>query len=146
LAPFTVNYNTTIDQIGCSVSTGVAAALFKIIVYDSGSNGRPNNLLYESGDLSGAAVAYVAATTSLTFLAGKKYWVGVRHSSTCTLRTVPVAGALQLGLGSSGTAANYATVIRQTVTYANPAPNPFVFAAANLTNNINPPSIRMRIA
>lgn len=145
LAPFYTSVPLTIDMIGCSVSTAVAASLFKIVIYDSGPDGWPNALLYESGDLSGAAAVFVSAALAFTFDRGKIYWVGVRHSSTCTLRTVAVAAAVNLGL-TANNASNYATVLRRTLAYATPAPNPWGFVNADRVANVTPPSVRFRAA
>jgi hypothetical protein len=143
LAPYYTSVDLPIDRIGCRVSTAVAASLFKIVIYNSGSDGWPDTLAYESGDLSGATAAFAQATLSFTFLKGAQYWVGVRHSSTCTLRTVAVASAVNLGL-TSNAASNYATILRRTLTYATPATSPWNFVNADRVANITPPSIRFR--
>jgi len=145
LAPYYTSVDLPIDRIGCGVSTAVAASLFKIVIYNSESNGWPSTLAYESGDLSGATATFAEATLSFTFLKGTQYWVGVRHSSTCTLRTVAVASAVNLGL-TSNNAANYATVLRRTLTYATAATSPWNFTNADRVANITPPSIRFRAA
>lgn len=143
LAPYCTSVPITIDRIGCGVSTAVAASLFKIVIYSSNSIGWPDQLLYESGNLSGATAAFVEATLSFTFQSGVQYWVGVRHSSTCTLRTVPVASAVNLGL-TSNNATSYATVLRRTLTYATAAPSSWNFVNSDRVANITPPSIRFR--
>lgn len=145
LAPYYTSVDLPIDRIGCGVSTGVAASTFKIVIYSSGIDGWPNTLLYESGDLSGAAAAFVEATLAFTFNKGTQYWVGVRHSSTCTLRTINVSSAVNLGL-TSNNAANYATVLRRTLAFATAATSPWAFTNADRVANITPPSIRFRAA
>lgn len=143
LAPYYTSVTFSIDQIGCSVSTAVAGSLFKIVIYSTNSSGWPDTLLYESGDLSGATATFVGASLSFTFQSGVQYWVGVRHSSTCTLRTINVSSAVNLGLTSS-TAANYATILRRTLTYATPATSPWNFTNSDRVANVTPPSIRFR--
>lgn len=145
LAPYYTSVNLPIDRIGCGVSTAVAASLFKIVIYESGTDGWPSNLLYESASLSGAAAAFVEATLSFTFLRGKQYWVGVRHSSTCTLRTVAVASSVNLGL-TSNNATSYATILRRTLAFATPATSPWNFVNSDRVANVTPPSIRFRAA
>lgn len=146
LAPYYTSVPLTIDRIGCSVSTGVTGANIKIVIYSSDANGWPDALLYESGDLSAASSGAMAeATLSFSFSSGVQYWVGVRHSSTATLRTINVSSAVNLGLTSS-TASNYATILRRTVTFANAAPNPWVFTNSDRVANVTPPSIRFRAA
>lgn len=145
LAPYSPPRNFSIDRIGCGVSTGVAGALFRVVVYASGADGWPSTLLYESGDLSGATATFVEATMSLAFSAGLIYWVGVRHSSTCTLRTIALASAINLGLLSNNATA-YATVLQRTVAFASAAPSPWNFVNADRVAGVTPPSIRMRAA
>lgn len=82
---------------------------------------------------------------SQTFTAGTIYWVGVRHSSTATLRAIPIASCLPLGL-LSNTATNPVTVLRRTLTYATAATTPWVFTNTDRVAAVNPTSIRMRIA
>jgi hypothetical protein len=144
LAAYYTSINLPINQIGVAVSTAVAGANVKIVIYNTGANGWPNALLYESADISAATAAYAFATLSFTFLSGTIYWVGVRHSSTATLRTINVSSACNYGLvSSSGT--TYANVLRKSVAFANPAPNPWGFAVSDLVA-ATPPSIRFRAA
>lgn len=145
LAPYYTSATFSIDRIGCGVSTSVAGALFKIVIYSTNAVGWPDTLLYESGDLSGATVAFAEATLSFTFQSDVQYWVGVRHSSTCTLRTINVSSAVNLGL-TSNNATSYATVLRRTLTYATPATSPWNFVNSDRVANVTPPSIRFRAA
>jgi len=143
LAPYFAPQTFSIDRIGCLVSTAVAGSLFKIVIYSANADGWPDARLYESGNLSGAAAAFVEATMSFTLNAGVVYWLGVRHSSTCTLRTIPVSSARSLGLTTSN-ATSYATVLQRTLTYATAAPSSWAFVAGDLVANVTPPSIRFR--
>lgn len=145
LAPYYTSVPLTIDRIGSSVSTAVAASQFKHQIYDSDASGWPNNLLLETANISGATAAYAFASVSFTFQSGKQYWLGVRHSSTPTLRTIAVASAVNLGLTTSSVA-NYATILRRTLAYATAAPATFAFTNADRTANVTPPSVRFRAA
>ncbi len=145
MAPYFTSVPLSIDRIGVSCSTGVASALAKIVIYSSTSAGWPDVLLYASADLDCATSTFREATLSFTFSSGTQYWLGVRSSSTATLRTVAVASAVNLGL-TSNTAANYATILRRTLTYATAATDPYVFTNADRTANVTPPSIRFRAA
>jgi len=145
LAPYYTSVPLSINQIGVAVSTAVASSTVKIVIYSSDSNGWPNTLLYETAALSTAATGYVFESLTFSFSSGVQYWVGVRHSSTATLRTINVSSAVNLGLTSS-TAANYATVLRRTLTYATAATSPWNFVNSDRVANITPPSIRFRAA
>lgn len=144
LAPFYTSVPLTIDQIGVAVSTAVAGSQVKVVIYSAGSDGWPDALLYETAALSSAATGYVSEALTFTFDSGTTYWIGVRHSATATLRTINVSSAVNLGLTSS-TATSYASLLRSTVTFASAAPDPYTFAASQLTA-ATPPSIRMRAA
>jgi len=142
LAPFYVPRTVTVDRIGCAVSTAVAASLFRALLYDSGADGRPSNLLASSGDLSGAAAAFVEGTINVQLLPGRRYWVGTHHSSTCTLRTIPATSGYPLGLPSSS-GAGVATVVRKVVTFGASSPATWTWVDGDLTAAITPPSVRV---
>jgi hypothetical protein len=146
LAPYFNSDSIIIDKIGCSVATGMVNSFFKIVIYSSIlSTGLPGSKLYESVDLSGANSEFVEATLNFTFKSETQYWVGVRHSGICTLRSIPVASALNLGLSSSN-AANYNTVLRRSLAFATAAPSSWNFLNTDLLANVTPPSIRFRVA
>lgn len=145
LAPFYSSATVAINQLGVSVSALVSGAQVKVVIYDSDANGWPNTLLHETVALSAAATGYVSETLSFTFQAAEQYWVGTRHSSTATLRTVAVASAKNLGLSGSNTA-NYYTILRRSLAFATAATSPWNFVVGDLTANVTPPSIRFRAA
>jgi hypothetical protein len=137
LAPFIPTKSFTCDQIAINVTTAVASALAKVVVYSSDANGRPDALILETGtfDLGTTGAKTVAASQALT--AGTLYWVGVRHSSTATLRGIPVAGLPSLGVAAA-TASAINTMVRRTLTFATAAPSSWVFAAGELASAIAP--------
>jgi hypothetical protein len=143
LAPYYTSVPLEINLIGVAVSTAVASSNVKIVIYSSDSNGWPDVLLYESSDISTATTGYKSEALSFTFSSGVQYWVGVRYSSTATLRVINVSSAVNLGLTSS-TASSYATILRRTLTFATPATSPWVFTNTDRVANVTPPSIRFR--
>lgn len=146
LFPYFPSTTHKIDRLGVYVTTGVGSALGKLVIYSSTKDGWPDKLLLATGDLDLATTStYREATVSFTFEAGVLYWLGMRHSSTATVSGIPLANCLNMGLPNSS-GVNYVTVIRRTVTYANAAPDPWVFTATELVANNMPPSIRFRIA
>lgn len=146
LSPMMVPVNMAVDRMGVNVTTLIASALGRCVVYSSNSQGRPSTrVLYGSADLDFGSTGLKEHTVTFTFQAGVLYWVGLHHSSTATVSGVPIASLPSLGL-SSGTATNYQTCVRQTIAYATGAPATFTFAAANLTSNAIVPSIRFRAA
>jgi hypothetical protein len=146
MAPFYTSQRLRIDQLGVSVSTAVASSLVRCFIYASGESGWPDELLYEGdSDLSGAATGYVSHSLDFTFDAGRQYWLGVRHSSTATLRSINVGSAVNLGVASNN-AANYFTILRRTLAFATALPANWNFVTADRVANVTPYSIRMRAA
>lgn len=145
LSPFYTSAPMTIDQIGVAVSTGAAAAQGKVVIYASGATGWPSTLFFESGALDFATTGFKSETLDFTFQSGTQYWVGVRHSSTATLRAVAIASSPNIGLLTSA-ATTYGTVLRRTLTFADPAPAVWNFVNGDRVAAINPTSIRFRAA
>ena len=146
LAPFYTSVPLPIDQLGVAVSTAVAGSLLRCFIYASNADGWPDALLYEgASDLSGAATGFVSHSLSFTFASGRQYWVGVRFSSTTTIRAVPTASAVNLGV--NGSAGNfYFTALRRTLAFATPLPANWGFLPGDRVANVLPPSIRFRAA
>ena len=144
IAPFVPAYTMAIDQLGVSVSTLLAGANAKCVVFDSDSNGRPTTILRETGGISAAAAATVfAAITSLTLTAGKTYWIGVRASGTFTLRTLALGALPALDYTNAATPAARQCLIR-TETFANAAGN-WTYASSQHSNALMP-LVLMRVA
>jgi len=147
LVQFMVGADMSVDRIGVNVVTGVGSATCKMVIYNAGSDGWPDTLaLAGSSDLDcSSSSSFVEDTISFTFLAGKRYWIGIRQSSTASFRTVPIAAARSLGLTASNSNLYY-TCIRRTLSYATAATDPWVFTSTDLISNVAPTSIRLRKA
>lgn len=123
--------------------TTLVAGNAKIVVYAADPVTQvPTTLLGVSGLLStgtvGVKTAAVALAGITSLLAGTRLWVGVWTSSTATCRAVSLASAYSFGGVGTASGASFGTVLRRTVTFANPAPNPWVYSAAELTLGITP--------
>jgi len=134
----------SIDRIGLDVTTGVASSNAKIVIYNSGTDGYPSSVAYTGGNLDCSSVAFVEETLSFTFTGGRRYWIGVRTSSTQQLRGASSSTCATFGLTASNANTMF-SILRRTVTYASAAPDPWVFTSSELTA-ANPPSVRMRKA
>lgn len=148
LAPWYCTQNFSPDYLGVQVTTGVAAATCKVLVYACDTAGWPGAQLYVSAALNCATTnTAVGATFALTFTAGTVYWVGVIHSSTAALRAWGLGNALTFGgIGATATVANYGTLLlRSSLTYASP-PTTWAFTAADITNNVGAPIVFARAA
>ena len=143
IAPFCPAFGITIDQVAISVSTGVAGSLAKVVIYASDADGRPSAVLAESADISCATAATVTASLSLTFTAGRIYWIGVRVNSTQTLRSLPAAAFPVLSYTNAASPV-IQTVLAKTETYANAAAT-WTYAAGQ-HSNLTVPLVLMRVA
>lgn len=144
VSPYFSGFNFTIDRIGVNVSTGVASALAKVVIYSTTvSTGAPNALLYESASLDCSTTGTKEVAASLTFTAGVQYWIGVRHSSTSTVRAVPLTNCKCIGLGVS-TSTTYMTALRVTLAFATAASSTWPSVSAAQLVSTTPVSVRMR--
>lgn len=144
LSPWTPRRTVTFNQLGVVVTTGVASAQVKVLVYASDANGWPSTLLFGGTALSAATTnTFVFDSAGLpTFTAGTTYWIGVLSSSTATVRAHAL-GAVQAigGVGTTATTATYGSVVRRSgLTFATP-PNPWGFDVTQITNNVAPPAL-----
>lgn len=144
MAPYYSSDTYTINQIGVATTTAIAGSLIKIVIYTT-LNGWPDQLLLETTDIDASSIGFVGTSVNFTFNSGVQYWVGVRTSSTSTLRTIAVASAVNLGILTNN-AVSYATILRRTIPYGDPAPNNWEFGNTDRVANITPPSIRFRAA
>ncbi len=141
---FVPSRNVTIDQLGLSISTGVASATFKAVIYAADANGRPGEILRETATIDAATSATrFASITALSLEAGLAYWVGARSSSTATLRTLGVGSVPAVTYTNAATPAMESALI-QTETYANAAAN-WSYAASQHSNALVP-LVLMRVA
>jgi len=146
LVPYFTSIAYDADQIGVAVSTAIAGALGRIVIYGVGSLGMPDVKLFEgSSDFIMSATGYQhhdISANPFTFQSGTMYWLGLITSSTATIRAVLTSSCVNLGLPSN-VAANYATTLLRVLPFADPLPDPWVFVDTDyaLGNSI---SIRMR--
>lgn len=144
IAPFVPAYNMTIDQLGVSVSTLLAGANAKCVIYSSDSNGRPTTILRETGNITAAAAATVMVSiTPLVLSAGATYWIGVRASGTFTLRTLAAGSLPALTYSNAATPVASQTLIL-TETFANAAAN-WTYASSQHSTALMP-LVLMRVA
>jgi hypothetical protein len=131
----------------------VSAAQVRILIYGSDSDGWPDALIWDSGALSAATTnSYVEGTSLIPSLTkGTLYWLGALSSANATLRCIAATSTVQIGgIGTTSTAATYGGVVRRTgLTFAAP-PNPWGFAASQITaaaaGSALPPQILARFA
>lgn len=120
LFPFIPRDDMTIDRLSVNVTTLIAAALGKIVLYAADATGRPATLILETGDLDFSTVGLKEATVAQTLRRGLTYWIGIRHSSTAILSAWASTATPDLNGGAPVTTAR--KVLRRTLAYATAAP------------------------
>lgn len=120
LFPFTARADTVVTGVAINVTTLVASALAKVVVYDSDANGRPNALVIETADMDCGTAGVRTVAASFTLRQGKTYWFGIRHSSTATLSAWAMTATPDINGGSPVTTIR--KTLRRTLAYATPAP------------------------
>ncbi len=131
ISPFVTYFEQPVDQAGVSVSTGVAGALVKVVVYESDLTGRPTTLLAESSDIDCATVATRFVPFIFTFQAGKMYWLGIHSNSTAVIRGPSATAAKPLTWTNAATPVTNRTLTR-TVPYG-PSGNWGAYSNAQLS-------------
>ncbi|MGB8815259.1 MAG: DUF2793 domain-containing protein [Paracoccaceae bacterium] len=129
--PFTPRADISVDRLTVNVTTLVAAALGKVVIYASDANGRPSVLLIETADLDFSTVGLKLATVAIDLRQGQTYWVGIRHNSTATLSAWALTATPDINGGAAVTTAR--KVLRRLVTYANAAPITWGFVSSEIT-------------
>ena len=127
--PFSPRGDIAVDRLAVNVTTLLAAALGKIVVYGSDANGRPGNRIVETGDLDFGIAGVREATVALTLRRGTTYWLGVRHSSTATISAWASSATPDLNGGAPAITAR--KVLRQSLAYATAAPGTWTYASAD---------------
>jgi len=125
--PFIPKYDFSCDRIGINVTTAVASALAKVAIYDSDTDGRPNQRLTETGDLDCSTTGAKEATVSFDFKEGKQYWIVVRFNSTQALSSYQPYTTPDLDATSIVT--SQAKTLTRALTYATAAPASWSYVA-----------------
>ena len=128
LFPFIPRDDITIDRLSVNVTTLIAAAQGKIVLYAADATGRPASLILETGDLDFSTVGLKEATVAQTLRRGITYWIGIRHSSTAILSAWASTATPDLNGGAPVTTAR--KVLRRTLAYATAAPGAWGYLAS----------------
>ncbi len=128
LFPFIPRDDITVDRLSVNVTTLIAAALGKIVLYAADATGRPAALILETGDLDFSTVGLKEATVAQTLRRGITYWIGIRHSSTAILSAWASTATPDLNGGTPVTTAR--KVLRRTLAYATAAPGTWGYLAS----------------
>lgn len=131
LGPFAPTDSFLCDELSVNVTTLIAAAQGKILVYEADGLGYPTALLHESSALDFGSTGAKTSAVNIAFTKGRMYWAGLWHSSTAIVRGTPIASCMSLGV-LANTAAAPTTLLRRTLAFGS-APNPWVYTSTELT-------------
>jgi hypothetical protein len=134
LFPFAPGADLVVDQMAINVTTEVAGALGKIAVYSADANGRPDQLILETGDLDLGTLGVRSIAATLTLRAGRTYWFGLRHSSTATVSVWSTCGTADINGGPPATTAR--KTLQRTITYSTSAPTIWGFDASEINASV----------
>lgn len=129
--PFVPSADLVADALGVNCTTAVAAALCKVVIYESLSNGRPGSLLLETGTADLSTTGNKILTASVTLYRGRTYWLGVRHSATAALSAWPLQSTPDLN-GGTTMVTTARKILRRTVTFATAAPASWNYVASEI--------------
>lgn len=138
--PFEVGKTSRFDRIACEVTTaGGAGALCRLGIYDTGTDGMPNNLVVDAGTIDGNVVAAAELVINQSLNTGL-YWLAiVAQVAAASVRSAATAVSPYIGqsvLPTGGTALSSYRLAG--VAGALPA------SAAGATGNAVPPKLYVR--
>lgn len=141
--PFLPRADLTVDQVAVNVTTAVAGALGKVVIFAADSLGRPDARLFETADLDFGTTGVKSVALSAALLAGVTYWLGLRHSATATVSAWSTSTSPDINGGAPATAAR--KTLRRTLAYGTAAPAAWGFVSSELSNG-QAPAIWLRMA
>lgn len=136
LSPFWCSEELVIDRLWFEVTNAAASSNAKIVVYSANADGTPNALLHESGNISTATTGGKEHTVSLTFRAGRMYWIGIRCSHVVQLRAASYESStiFAADVNSPGTAGLGAAILRRDpATFVTAAPSTWTWDASEIS-------------
>lgn len=93
LSPYSTRYTMSIDDIRMEVTTAVAGALGRLLIF-SDLNGLPSAKLYESANLDLSTLGFKSGSIGFTFTGGVTYWLAFHLGSTVNV------GVRSIGVGN----------------------------------------------
>lgn len=141
--PFAPGSDLNVDQLVVNVTTAVASALGKIVVYAADAAGWPSSRLFESADLDFSTTGLRTASAILTLYQGVPVWLGIRHSSTATLSAWGHSSTPDINGGAPVTTAR--KTLRRTLSYGTAAAATWGYTSSEISAG-TPTAIWMRTA
>lgn len=144
LYPFYFPSVVSISDAANVVTTFAASAKGRVLIYETGSNGYPTNLLAQSADLDYSSNGTKTATCVFTTSPARQYWCGVWHNSTAVISSFQLTSIYPLPQAAvNGTGCGM--IVRNGVSFAGSAPDPWNYVAGEDTT-ASPPAIWFKAA
>lgn len=143
IAPWVPGANFTASAISINVTAAVASSNAKIVCFASGTDGKPSDLLWESGNLDTSTTGEKIYSASQTFSRNTQYWLGVRNSGAITISVWPLTAIAPIN-GRTTFSTSAAASLVQTLAYATATPSTWTWAAADISVNL-PATIGMKV-
>ena len=142
LAPYSPSVSFSINQMSTYVLTSVASEEVKLLIY-SDVNGIPTTNLLTSTAISCATTGFKTFTTSFTFAAGTKYWIGLVNKTGGGAILNSLYKDCYQPIAFDGQGQAFIALSSSAYTYATP---PTTITSANVTLEYNPffPTIGLR--
>ena len=141
--PFIPGFSFNCLEVGISVSTAVASAEAKVILYAADSNGRPTTFIQQSAAIDCSSTGTKTTAFDQDFVVGTRYWLGVWHSSTATLRAANTSSNIAIAWTNSATPTAVRN-LRVTETYGGTASD-WTYATSQHISNRSMPFVLLRV-
>lgn len=137
--PYIPNQTFTISSLNISVATAyTAGSVIRLSIY-SDLNGKPNELLLNSTDLSANPYGLKTYNVTFTFEAGVTYWFGYQSSNANNTGTISgVSSAASVYIKNNGTTGSITTKYIFNAPYASGAPTSLLGVANTVDSSANP--------
>ena len=123
-----------LSAVAISISSTVAGALGRVLLYDTDVHGRPGAKLYQSADLDCSTPGVKQDTCALTLERGRRLWLATWFSSSSLIAHVWATSALPDINGGSAPSTSGRKLLRRTVAFANAAPDPWTWSPSEITS------------
>lgn len=137
--PYIPNQTFTISSLNISISTAyTTGSVVRLSIY-SDLNGKPNELLLNSTDLSANPIGLKTYNTTFTFENGVTYWFGYQSSNANTTGAMSgVPSANSVYIKNNGTTGSTTTKYIFNAPYASGAPTSLLGVTYTVDNFSNP--------
>lgn len=141
---WTARATFVVTGVSINCTTAVASSGVKVVVYECDSNGRPDKLIYTSAEMDCSTTGMKTASANFEVVQGKKYSIGLWHSSTATVSTWGQNAVPDINGGTSITSLSR-KVFRRSVSFASSAPDPWGYSGSEIFSGTAPSAVWFKV-